>query len=1094
MKNASSKKDFKINPIVKIPNERDSKKIQKPKNISINISKGRIINKKGIAIKFITLFALFFPVLSEIYQNHLSEITIRIRGRGLQTIFRKRENCIIPNEIYDVKKNSQIEKINCKSDEEFCNISVTEEESTIKMTWNENEISICEEFFLGLTNLIEADLTKLNVSLVNMGNLFKNCTSLTYVNLTNIDTTQTTNMGNLFTNCSSLTTVDLSSFDTSKVESIDKMFYNCSLITSLNLSHFNTLQVNNFEDMFYNCIGLTSLNLSNFGFSSINYNKESDKDRQLKSMFINCWNLNYLNIYNYEIKSSDKKLTLEQIIGNTKKNLAICINKDNIIEEFENQQRKNAYCPTFDCNENYYKHQKKVNEDETNWCIERCSSDINYPYEYKNICYKSCPINTSQDENNICIEDEEKEEEGSDEEEEVEKEEDIDEKYIITELPKISKENTFITNYYLSDTYINKNITKNNICNIKDFFANNCKNNFLNDEEKDSFKYDIIASIIDGSMSSILTKVVNNGEDFIIKEGNEVYQISTLKNQMNIENLTNINLTECVELLKEKGYIFDEELVILKIEHSIEGYKIPVIEYVLFDEFGFYINLDYCENISSLYYIPVSINENNLFLHDPSSDYYNDECNKFTSENGTDVTMYDRKNDYNENHLSLCEANCTFKGYSSNTSKAECECKTKSYLYTVEDFYSDDFLDKMENEEKITNLNLMKCSNLISSADDIKNNPGFFLLALIIILFIIVMIIFCVRGYNNLEKKIDEVISIKFKSDKNNDMKNKTRSLINEVIPDRNKSIKKHSARKDKKFNSFLNKNSKTTFIKEDNQIIRNKDKKQTMIKLGNKNDDLNINKNIDNDEDFLKSTNDYELNNLSYDLAIKYDKREFCDYYFSLIRTKQIIFFSFCDFNDYNSGVVKKFIFFLSFALHYTINALFFTDKVMHQIYQDGGKYNIIFQLPFITYSAIISTIILRIMLITLVLTEKSVLEVKNQKSKLSAENKKKKVLKCAIIKFAIFFALNLILLVIFWFYLACFNALYANTQIALIINTAISLAMSCIYPFIINIIPAFFRTDILKNKPNKKVKISISDKKDSEYAYKISQWLQLL
>ena len=190
----------------------------------------------------------------------------------------------------------------------------------------------------------------------------------------------------------------------------------------------------------------------------------------------------------------------------------------------------------------------------------------------------------------------------------------------------------------------------------------------------------------------------------------------------------------------------------------------------------------------------------------------------------------------------------------------------------------------------------------------------------------------------------------------------------------------------------------------------------------------------------------------------------------------------------------MKKFIFFLSFALHYTINALFFTDKVMHQIYQDGGKYNIIFQLPFITYSAIISTIILRIMLITLVLTEKSVLEVKNQKSKLSAENKKKKVLKCAIIKFAIFFALNLILLVIFWFYLACFNALYANTQIALIINTAISLAMSCIYPFIINIIPAFFRTDILKNKPNKKIKISISDKKDSEYAYKISQWLQLL
>ena len=123
----------------------------------------------------------------------------------------------------------------------------------------------------------------------------------------------------------------------------------------------------------------------------------------------------------------------------------------------------------------------------------------------------------------------------------------------------------------------------------------------------------------------------------------------------------------------------------------------------------------------------------------------------------------------------------------------------------------------------------------------------------------------------------------------------------------------------------------------------------------------------------------------------MKYDKREFCDYYFSLIRTKQIIFFSFCDFNDYNSNIIKKFIFFLSFALHYTINALFFTDKTMHQIYQDEGKYNLLYQFPYIIYSAIISTFILRIMLITLVLTEKSIVEVKKQATKKLAIDKKK-------------------------------------------------------------------------------------------------------
>ncbi len=136
-----------------------------------------------------------------------------------------------------------------------------------------------------------------------------------------------------------------------------------------------------------------------------------------------------------------------------------------------------------------------------------------------------------------------------------------------------------------------------------------------------------------------------------------------------------------------------------------------------------------------------------------------------------------------------------------------------------------------------------------------------------------------------------------------------------------------------------------------------------------------------------------------------------------------------------------------------------------MHQIYQDEGKYNIIYQLPFCTYSAIISTIILRIILSTLVLTEKNLLEVKSQKSKNSAILKKKKILKCIIIKYAIFSILNLMLLITFWYYLTCFNAVYKNTQLYLIENTFISFGFSLFYPFIINIIPIMLRYFISQN-----------------------------
>ena len=396
----------------------------------------------------------------------------------------------------------------------------------------------------------------------------------------------------------------------------------------------------------------------------------------------------------------------------------------------------------------------------------------------------------------------------------------------------------------------------------------------------------------------------------------------------------------------------------------------------------------------------------------------------------------------------------------------------------------------------------MKCNRLITSAENIKNNTGFFLLAIIIVLLIIVMIIFCCKGYNNLENQIDEVISNKFKSEKDSRKNKRSNTLLGHKTQNQNIVNNKNTRNKNMTNNlnsiSLDNKNSQNFLIKKDvhdNNKNDKKNKRNKNIKRNNRRSTTtNDKKETDNEDDFMKYTNDYELNNLSYELALKYDKREFCDYYFSLIRTKQLIFFSFCDFNDYNSGVIKKFIFFLSFALHYTINALFFTDKVMHQIYQDGGKYNIIFQFPYITYSAIISTVIIRIILVTLVLTEKSILEIKNRKTKLLAEKKKKRTLKCVIIKYSIFFILNLILLILFWYYLTCFNALYANTQVDLIINTVISFTISMVYPFLINIIPAVFRNDILKNNRKTKKKITKNQAKESEYTYKTSQWLQLL
>ena len=50
---------------------------------------------------------------------------------------------------------------------------------------------------------------------------------------------------------------------------MSEIFRNCSSLTSLNLSNFNTNNVNNMSEMLYNCSSLTSLNLSNFNTNKV---------------------------------------------------------------------------------------------------------------------------------------------------------------------------------------------------------------------------------------------------------------------------------------------------------------------------------------------------------------------------------------------------------------------------------------------------------------------------------------------------------------------------------------------------------------------------------------------------------------------------------------------------------------------------------------------------------------------------------------------------------------------------------------------------------------------------------------------------------
>ena len=231
-----------------------------------------------------------------------------------------------------------------------------------------------------------------------------------------------------------------------------------------------------------------------------------------------------------------------------------------------------------------------------------------------------------------------------------------------------------------------------------------------------------------------------------------------------------------------------------------------------------------------------------------------------------------------------------------------------------------------------------------------------------------------------------------------------------------------------------------------------------------------------------IKSLNDEELNSLKYEEAIELDKRTYFKYYLSLIFKKQLILFCFFPSNDYNVMSLKITLFLVSFSLYLTINGFFFNDKTMHKIYKDNGVYNIIFQIPQILYSSIITSVI-NMLLKNLSLSEKEILKIKQEKNITKTVNISKNIEKCIKIKFIIFFLFSLILMLFFWYFISCFCAVYSNTQTILFKDTILSFGLSMLYPFGLNLLPGLARIPSLR-----------SEKKDKKCLYFFSQILALI
>ena len=724
-----------------------------------------------------------------------------------------------------------------------------------------------------------------------------------------------------------------------------------------------------------------------------------------------------------------------------------------------NKISKTNYCTeTPYCPDNY---EKFINDKKE--CINECYYDDIYKYEFRGRCYIECPEGSK------------KREKFSDTKE-----------YLCEAI--CSEEKPF-------EIVSTQECVK--ICPIKDLIDELCLLNYKMKNEGGKLE-DLFLNNIEKDLTSVdynTSNLENGGED-IIEFGQMTVTLTTTRNQKSNKNknVSLIDIKECEISLRKEYNITDKVLFIKKIDIREEGMKIPKIEYDIYCKLNdinlIKLNISVCENNEVDISIHVKIFDN-LDKLDSNSGYYNNICYITSSSNGTDISLKDRKNEFIEGNKTICQEGCVLSKYDYSTENAICSCKPKSSSSHFIDMKINktELLNNFIDVNNIVNIKLLKCYKELFSKDGILYNIAFYIIIPIIIFHFLTIFIFFKYQKIILDEKIDDITY----GIKNWD-------LVEEYEKRKKVDENKINIAKNNKKDTIIRQNNITGIG--DTDINRSPKKKKLVLRrhlqmmqlkqniINKENNEISNRKIlIDNEtQDIIGKSKeimnytDEELNNLPHNIAINYDTRTFREYYFSLLKTKHNLIFSFYYDKDYNSKIVKIDLFFISFVIYYTVNALFFNDNTMHKIYIDEGSFNFIYQLPQIIYSSLISSV-LNLLLKLFALSEQNILGFKRNKTKENLDKRLKDLYSKLNKKFIHYFVVSFIFLIFFWYYLSAFGAIYRNTQYHLIKDTIICFGLSMIYPFGIYLIPGIFRIPALSDPKNKRI-----------YLYKISILFQMI
>ena len=209
-------------------------------------------------------------------------------------------------------------------------------------------------------------------------------------------------------------------------------------------------------------------------------------------------------------------------------------------------------------------------------------------------------------------------------------------------------------------------------------------------------------------------------------------------------------------------------MIIFKIDYFSHDSLIPIIGYEIYHPITKEkLDLSLCKDILIKLNIPVNIEESKLYKYEPNSGFYTDNCFTYKSENGTDVIIDDRKQEYSNNNLTLCECNCNYTGYDIDNKQSSCNCNVKNKANLISEIMEkpvNSNLDKEKSESNSksssgsSNIISIKCTKTLFSKEGLKNNISSYILLIFIGQFLISIILFVKCGYRLLNDKINKIL------------------------------------------------------------------------------------------------------------------------------------------------------------------------------------------------------------------------------------------------------------------------------------------------------------------------------------------------